>query len=346
MKNRIIDLFSDTATRPSAAMRRAMAEAEVGDEQRGEDPTTRALEDRVAALLGMGAAVFLPSGTMCNQIAMAVHCQAGDEMLAAENSHILNFESAGGTVLARAQGWPIRTTTGIFSGRDVEAGLRPVGSRHHPRSRLVAIEQTQNLGGGAIWTLAEIADVVKVAKSHNLLLHMDGARLPNAVAATGIPAAKMTAGFDSAWLDLSKGLGCPVGGVLAGDTAFIDEAFRWKHRIGGAMRQSGIIAAAGLYALDHNMTRLTDDHANCRRLAELIGQTKGVRVVNPKVETNLLFLDVSATKRSAADISKALAAKGVRIGASSPTLMRAVTHLDISAEDVEAAGKAWRDVMG
>jgi threonine aldolase len=345
MKNRLIDLFSDTATRPSAGMRKAMAEAEVGDEQRGEDPTTRALEERVAALLGKEAAVFLPSGTMCNQIALAVHCQAGDEIIAADKSHIFNYEAGGGAVTARAHNWPIKTSNGIFSGADVAAAVRPVASRHHPRSRLVVIEQTQNLGGGAVWTLAEIADVAGVAQSNKLALHMDGARLPNAVAASGIAAAKMTEPCDSVWFDLSKGLGCPIGGVLAGSKEFINEAWRWKHRLGGAMRQSGIIAAAGIYALDHNVTRLSDDHANAKRLADVLGPTKGVTVLNPKVETNLLFLDVSATGRSAPDISAALLQKGVRIGAMTPIMLRAVTHLDVSPDDIEIACKAWRDVM-
>ena len=346
MKNRLFDLFSDTATRPSAGMRKAMAEAEVGDEQRGEDPTTRTLEDRVAALLGKAAAVFLPSGTMCNQIAIAVHCNAGDELIAADKSHIFNYEAAGGAVTARAHSWPIKTSNGIFSGRDVDAAVRPVGSRHHPRSRMVAIEQTQNLGGGAIWTLAELADVAAAAQRHKLALHMDGARLPNAVAASGISAAKMAEACDSVWFDLSKGLGCPIGGVLAGSKDFINEAWRWKHRLGGAMRQSGIMAAAGVYALDHNLDRLAEDHAHAKRLAGVLGPTTGITVLNPKVETNLLFLDVSATGRTAPEISAALLTKNVRIGAMSPTMLRAVTHLDISKDDVETACNAWREVMG
>ncbi len=345
MKNRLIDLFSDTATRPSAGMRKAMAEAEVGDEQRGEDPTTRALEDRVAVLLGKAAAVFLPSGTMCNQIALAVHCQAGDEVIGADKCHIFNYEAAGGAVTARAHNFPIKTTHGIFSGADVDAAVRPIGSRHHPRSRLVTIEQTQNLGGGAVWTLEQVADVAASARRHKLALHMDGARLPNAVAASGISAAAMSEGCDSVWFDLSKGLGCPVGGVLAGSKEFINEAWRWKHRMGGAMRQSGIIAAAGLYALDHNINRLTEDHSNAKRLASVLGATKGVTVLNPKVETNLLFLDVSATGRSAPDISAALLQKGVRIGAMTPVMLRAVTHLDVSRDDIETACAAWKAVM-
>ena len=346
MKNRLIDLSSDTATRPSAGMRRAMAEAEVGDEQRGEDPTARALEERVATLLGKQVAVFLPSGTMCNQIALAVHCQAGDEVIGADNCHLFNFEAAGGAVTARANNFPVRTAHGIFSGKDVDAAVRPLGSRHYPRTKLVAIEQTQNYGGGAVWTMAEIDDVAAAVKRHKLLFHMDGARLPNALIVTGVAASKMVAACDSVWLDLSKGLGCPVGGVLAGSAAFIDECWRWKHRLGGAMRQSGIIAAAGLYALDHNMERLADDHKNCKRLAEFVGQSKGIKILNPKVETNILFLDTSGSKRPAAEISKALQAKGVRIGAMGPNLMRAVTHLDVSSDDIETAGKAWREMLG
>jgi threonine aldolase len=345
MHNRLIDLFSDTATRPSPGMRKAMAEAEVGDEQRGEDPTTKALESRVATLLGKEAAVFLPSGTMCNQIAIAVHCSAGDEIIAADKSHIFNYEAGGSSVTARAHSWPIKTVNGIFSGADVEALVRPPAIRHHPRTRLVSIEQTQNIGGGAVWTLAEMAEVAAAARKHNLALHMDGARLLNAVVASGVSAKSMAEHCDSVWLDLSKGLGCPIGGVLAGSKDFIDQCWRWKHRLGGAMRQSGIVAAAGLYALEHNIDRLVDDHAHAKHLATVFAETKGIRLKFDKIETNLVFLDVSASGRTAHDISAALMKRGVRIGAMAPTLLRAVTHLDVSRDDIETTCKIWREEM-
>jgi threonine aldolase len=345
-RNRLIDLFSDTGTRPSEGMRRAMASAEVGDEQKGEDPTTRRLEERIAEMLGYEAAVFLPSGTMCNQIALAVHATSGDEVIGAENCHIFVYEGAGTASLAGAQARPIATPTGIFSGKDVIAAIRDPNVRHHPRSKLVCIEQTTNLGGGAVWPLAAIEDVSKTARKHGLIVHMDGARLPNAAVASGIAARKMTAHCDTAWLDLSKGLGCPIGGVLAGSAAFIKEAWRWKHRVGGAMRQSGIIAAAGLYALDHNWDRLAEDHAKAARLKEIAGNIKGISVFDPGVTTsNLIFLEVTGTGRSGADICKALEAKGVRMGASYGARLRAVTHLDVSADEIEMAGKALTDVI-
>ncbi len=341
-KRAFIDLFSDTMSRPSAGMRKAMAEAEVGDEQRGEDPTTSKLQERVAALLGKEAAVFLPSGTMCNQIAIAVHCRSGDEIIAPDTSHLFTFEGAGGAAFAGAQGRAVAHDNGIFTGVAVHAAVRDPALRHHPRSRLVSIEQTMNLGGGAVWTLAQIDDVAKATKAHNLLLHMDGARLPNAVVASGISAAKMCAAFDTTWLDLSKGLGCPIGGVLAGSKDFINEAWRWKHRMGGALRQSGMVTAAGLYALDHNWDRLTEDHANAKRFAALAAEVKGVKLMHDKIETNLVFLDVSGTGKSAKEISERAMKHGVRIGAMGPARMRAVTHLDVQASDIEVAANALR----
>jgi threonine aldolase len=337
-----IDLFSDTGTRPSAGMRKAMAEAEVGDEQKGEDPTTRRLEERVAELLGKEAAVFLPSGTMCNQIALGVHCRVGDEFIAPDNAHITTYEAGGGAAMAGVQNRAVPEVRGKFTGAALAAMIRNPAIRHQPRSRLVAIEQTTNLGGGAVWTLAEIEDVANVARQHNLVLHMDGARLLNAVVASTVTAAKMCAPCDTTWLDLSKGLGCPVGAVLAGSKSFIDEAWRWKHRMGGALRQSGILAAAGLYALDHNVTRLADDHANAQRFAALVSDIPGVRVTNPEVETNIVFLDVSKTGRSASVISARALKHGARIGATSATLMRALTHLDVASSDMEPAAMALR----
>lgn len=344
--SRFVDLFSDTVTRPTAGMRRAMAEAEVGDEQKGEDPTTRTLEQRVADMLGHEAAVFLPSGTMCNQIALAVHCRSGDEIIAPDIAHITNFEGGGGAAIAGVQNRDVRSRSGIFSGADLAGVLRNPAVRHFPRSRLVAIEQTVNLGGGLIWPLDGIEDVISVARRHGLVAHLDGARLFNASAATGITVKRYAQPFDSAWIDLSKGLGCPVGAVLAGSRGFVDEAWRWKHRIGGALRQSGILAAAGLYALDHHLERLAEDHRNAQRFAAGIADCSGVRLTTPTVETNIVVLDVSgwtsATGRTAADLAAACQANGARIGALSPTMLRAVTHLDVAATDIDVAIRAFR----
>jgi len=217
--------------------------------------------------------------------------------------------------------------------------------RHLPRSRLVGVEQTMNLGGGAIWRLDQIAEVAAVVRRHGLVLHMDGARLMNAVVESNVTAQAFVDPCDTAWLDLSKGLGCPVGAVLAGSKEFIHEAWRWKQRIGGSLRQSGILTAAGLYALDHHVDRLREDHDNARRFAEIVGEIKGVRLMHPRIETNLVFLDVSATGRSAHDISSQTEKRGTRIGAMSDTMMRAVTHLDVTRADVEAAAMTLRDVV-
>jgi threonine aldolase len=339
--NRLIDLSSDTSTRPSAGMRKAMAEAEVGDEQSAADPTTNALQDRVADLLGKEAAVFLPSGTMCNQIALLVHCRPGDEIIAADLAHIFTSEAGGGSCFAGVQTWPLPTKGGLFTPEAVTAAVRDVGGRHSPRSRLLALEQTVNRGGGAVWPLAAIVAVAAAAHAHGLSVHMDGARILNAQVASGVSAKQMAASCDSVWLDLSKGLGCPVGGVLAGSRSFIEAAWAWKHRMGGAMRQSGVLAAAGLYALDHNIERLAEDHANARRLADMIGGLAGIRIMNPAVESNIVFFDPGASGRKPKEIVAALAQKGVRMGTSYGGMIRAVTHLDVSADDVEAAAVAF-----
>jgi threonine aldolase len=340
-----IDLFSDTVSRPTAGMRRAMADAEVGDEQKGEDPTTRALELRVAEMLGTEAAVFLPSGTMCNQIALAVHCRSGDEIMVPSIAHITNFEAGGGAAVAGVQNRDIPAVNGVFSGADLAAVVRNPAIRHFPRSRLVAVEQTVNLGGGLIWPMAAIEDVTAVARKHGLISHLDGARLFNASAETGVQLSAYARPFDSSWIDLSKGLGCPVGAVLAGSRGFIEEAWRWKHRLGGALRQSGILAAAGLYALDHHLDRLVEDHANARRFAAGIAECPGVHLMNEKIETNIVFIDVGGwcehTGKTAADLAARCQLNGTRIGAMGPALMRAVTHLDVTAADVPIAIKAF-----
>ena len=334
-----IDLISDTATRPSAEMRRAMADAPVGDEQRGEDPSVNALTARVADLLGQEAAIFLPSGTMCNQIALAVHCRAGDEIIAANSAHIIGSEGAGAAVFARSVIRAIDCEGGIFSADDVMAAARS-GKLKSPRTRLVAVEQTSNRGGGRVWPLDRLLDVVAAARRCNLQLHMDGARLLNAVVASGVTASEYAAPFDSVWLDLSKGLGCPVGGVLAGSATFIEEANVWKHRFGGAMRQAGILAAAGLYALDHHVDRLAEDHANARLFADLIAPLRGIRLDQAIVETNLVFFDVSGTGLTASAIATRLKERGIRIGIESNSQMRAVFHLDVNATDARTAAEA------
>lgn len=343
-RNTVIDLRSDTVTRPTAGMRRAMAEAEVGDEQRGDDPTVTALCERVAELVGKQAAVFLPSGTMCNQIAVLVHCQPGDEIIAADVAHLIRSEAAGPAALAGAQTLGVPSTRGIFTAETVEAVVR-APKRNAPRSRLVEIEQTVNAGGGAVWPLEAIEAVAGVARRHGLSMHMDGARLMNAVVAAGTSAVDFCKPFDSVWIDLSKGLGCPIGGVLAGNADFIEECWRWKHRLGGAMRQAGVIAAAGLYALDHHVDRLAEDHATARRLADRLSDIAGLRLNPSELETNLVFFELSESSPEAREIEARLKSEGILIGAAGRTCMRAVTHLDVGMDDVEIAADKITDVL-
>nr|WP_282569018.1 threonine aldolase family protein [Aliiroseovarius sp. S2029] len=336
------DLVSDTVTRPSPGMLQAMVDASTGDEQRGEDPTTLALCDRVAQMMGFDDAIFLPSGTMCNQIAFLVHCRPGDEVIAAGNAHIMRSEGAGAAALAGAQIHPIPTSRGIFTADDVSPLIRTRRDRA-PVTRLICVEQTTNSGGGAVWPIDTLSKLAKLARAKGLVMHMDGARLLNAVVASTLPAKNHCAGFDSAWIDLSKGLGCPVGAVLAGDSDFIRQAWVWKHRLGGAMRQSGVLAAAGLYALDHNINRLADDHRNARLLADLLSDTPGIDVFPEVIESNILFLDITRTGKTTGIINTILSASGVRLNAESPTRFRAVTHLGISSEQILGAAKAIKD---
>ena len=330
-----INLYSDTQTRPTRGMRQAMANAEVGDEQRGEDPTVNALCARVAAMLGQEAAVFLPSGTMANEISLWVHCQPGDEILADKTAHITNFEGGGPSALAGALITGLDGDKGRFTAAQVRDAVRPV-SRYFPRTRVVALEQTANLAGGTVWPLAQAEAVAEAARSAGLMVHMDGARLLNATTALGCEPAAFGRLCDSVWIDLSKGLGCPVGAVLAGSAAFIEEVWRWKQRIGGAMRQAGILAAAGIYALDHHLERLADDQANALAFAEAVARLPQAKIDMESVQSNIVYFDVPG--RDAAAISASLSAKGVEIGAMGSETLRAVTHLDVTREQVlEAA---------
>jgi threonine aldolase len=338
-----VDLYSDTVTRPTPAMRHFMCDAEVGDEQKGEDPTVNLLQAMVAELLGKEAAVFLPSGTMCNEIALKVHCRPGDEMLAHRTAHPIHFETGGPAALAGVNVQALDGPRGQFDVAAVEAAVRPAG-RHYPRTRLLWVEQTSNLGGGAIWPLERVEAVVAAGRRHGLATHLDGARLLNAVVASGVPARIWARGFDSAWIDLTKGLGAPVGAVLAGSHEFIAEAWRLKQQMGGAMRQAGIIAAGGVWALRHHVDRLREDHANARRLAEGLVELPGVVLDPATVETNIVFFDLAGSLDAAAAVAELLE-HGVRMGALGPRTIRAVTHLDVTAAGVERALSAARAVF-
>jgi threonine aldolase len=340
----MIDLYSDTMTKPTAAMRRCMAEAEVGDEQKGEDPTVNRLQDMVAELLGKEAAVYLPSGTMCNEISFAVWARTGDEMIIHRDSHPAHFEGGGPAYLARLMLYPLDGPRGLFSAAQVQDAIRP-DSPHYPRSRIVEIENTHNMGGGSIWPLAQLQEVCFVAHQRGLMTHLDGARLLNAAVATGVPAKVYAEPFDSAWIDLSKGLGCPVGAVLAGSHEFIKDARRLKHLFGGAMRQAGIIAAAGVYALEHHVARLAEDHAHAQMLAQALAELPKVRLNPADVETNIVIFEVGATGSPAEQISAELEKEGVRVSVMGRTKLRAVTHLDVTQQDIERAIDVFRRVL-
>ena len=340
----MIDLYSDTMTKPTPAMRKCMAEAEVGDEQKGEDPTVNRLQDMVAELLGKEAAVYLPSGTMCNEISFAVWARTGDEMMLHRDSHPAHFEGGGPAYLARLMLYPLDGPRGMFTAEQVEEAIRP-DSPHFPRSRIVEIENTHNMGGGSVWPLPQLQAVCATAHRHGLITHLDGARLLNAVVASGVPASTYAAPFDAAWIDLSKGLGCPVGAVLAGSREFIKDARRLKHLFGGAMRQAGIIAAAGVYALQHHVARLAEDHAHAKMLAEALAELPTMRLNPAEVETNIIFMDVSATGRPAQVIGEQLEQHGVRVSVMGRTRLRAVTHLDVSRQDIERAIAVFQKVL-
>jgi threonine aldolase len=339
---RRVNLFSDTQTRPTDAMRRAMAAAAVGDEQRFEDPTVVALCERVAELLGCEAAVFLPSGTMCNVIALRLHIRpGGDAVLLHPDSHPVRFEGGGPAALAGAMVMPVPGARGMFDATTLEAALSTRGDRYAPRSRLVCVEQTTNVAGGRVWPPEQLREVVDLAHERELRLHLDGARLMNAVVASGRSAADWARGFDSAWIDFTKGLGAPVGACLAGSAAFIEEAWRHKQMLGGAMRQAGIVAAGALHALEFHVERLAEDHLNARRLADGLAEVPGITVDPEEVETNIVVFGVD----DAPGFCTRMSDEGVVMGAFGPRTVRAVTHLDVGADDVDAAIGATRSVL-
>ena len=336
-----INLYSDTQTRPTDGMRAAIAGAVVGDEQRGLDPTTRALEERVAELLGFPAAVFLPSGTMCNEIALRLHARpGGDELILDRTAHPVNFEAGGPAQFAGLMVRALDGDRGVFTAAQLEAALRPPGNRYTPRSRVVSVEQTTNLGGGRVWPLSVIREVLSVARGHGLRTHLDGARLLNAVVASGVPAASYAGGFDTAWIDFTKGLGAPVGAALAGSRDLIDEAWRWKQMLGGALRQSGIVAAGCLYALDHHVERLAEDHANARKLAEELATMPGVRLDPATVQTNIVIFEVDDAPGLVARLADL-----VELQAIDAHRLRAVTHLDVDRAGVEQALAAFSEAL-
>jgi threonine aldolase len=330
----VIDLRSDTLTQPPRAMREAMANAEVGDEQKREDPTVNALERRGAEFLGQQEAVFVPTATMANQIALNVHGRPGDALVAERHAHMMLSELGGPAVHSGLLTIGLHGVAGRFSPEQVVAEIRDRTSVHVAPTRIVTVENTHNSSGGRVWPINEIRTLAATCREHELALHLDGARLVNAALASGLAPAEIGREFDTVTLCFSKGLGCPLGALIAGPSALMLRARRGKHLFGGAMRQAGIVAAAALYALDHHVDRIADDHARARRLAEGLLEAD-VSVDLDQVETNFVQIDVGRDRAEAIDRIKA---EGVLVSTTvHPTIVRAVTHLDISDEDIDTA---------
>lgn len=338
-----LDLRSDTVTRPTPEMRLAMANAEVGDDVYGEDPTVRRLEERTAELLGQPAALFVPSGSQGNQIAIGLFCRPGDEVIAETGSHCIQFEGGAMSALWGAQPRALDGVRGTLTPAQVTWAVRP-DNEHSPRSRLLALENTHNRGGGAVWPRALFLEVVQAAREHRLAVHLDGARLFNAHIASGVPLKDLGRGVDTVTVCFSKGLGAPAGSVLCASSELIREARRLRKRLGGGMRQVGILAAAALHALDHHLPRLAEDHANARALAAGLAALPGVTLAQDQVETNMVFVD---TGLPAARVVPRLAAQGLLCNAegSKPNVLRLVTHLDFSAADVPEAIERFRRAL-
>ena len=337
-----IDLRSDTITKPTPAMREAMARAEVGDDVFGDDPTVLELEAETATLLGKEAALYTPSGTMANQLAIRSHTEPGDEILVEANAHLYYYESGGPAALSGVMCRCLNGPRGVFNGADVEAALRPPDA-HFPRTRLVCIENTHNRGGGKVWPLPQVREVAATARKQGLLLHLDGARLWNASAATGIAERDYAAVFDTVSVCFSKGLGAPVGSALAGSKSFIERARRFRKMFGGGMRQAGIIAAGALFALRNHRERLTEDHTNAKALARGLASLPGLEVDPAEVETNMVRIRV--LDQPASQLVERLRTRGVLVLAVDRTTIRAVTSLMVSAADVRAAVAIMSDAL-
>lgn len=340
-QQRVVDLRSDTVTQPTQGMRAAMASAVVGDDVYAEDPTVTRLETEAALRLGKQAALFVPTGTMANQIALLLHCERGDEVLVGEGNHCMLFESGAGSAWAGVS-FCIVGSGGTFDAAQMIAAIKP-HEYHYPRSRLVALENTHNRGGGIVFPQAEVIAIAEAAHSRGLAVHLDGARLWNASIASGMSEAVLAAPADTVSACFSKGLGAPVGSVLAGSAEAMQRARRFRKMLGGGMRQAGVLAAAALYALEHHRERLAFDHANAKRLASALDALDGVSCPPARVQTNIVMIDLE--RADAAQLARAAASVGVKVGAVAARRLRAVTHLDASADDIDFAVDRLRDVL-
>ena len=343
----MIDLRSDTVSKPSPEMRRAMAEAEVGDDVFGEDPSVNRLQELAAQVLGKEAALYVPSGTMANQISIKVHTQPGDEIIMERTSHPFNSESGGLAALSGVQVNLLDGQQGVLAVEQVARVIRHGNDVHNAPTRLISLENTHNRGGGAVYPIDRIKEVHSVARGEGLAMHLDGARLLNACVASGLPAPEITQYFDSCTLCLSKGLGAPVGSVIAGSEDFIGRAQRYRKMFGGGMRQAGILAAAAIYALENNVERLADDHLNAKLLAEHISSAPGLRIEPANVETNIIYLRLNPDEAcvDAPGLAAAMRQRGVLALAMGSHGMRLVTHLDVSREETEQAADIMCSIL-
>jgi threonine aldolase len=339
-----IDFRSDTVTKPTPGMRKAMFEAEVGDDVFGEDPTVNALQEKVASILGKEAALFVPSGTMANQLSIKSHTQPGDEIIIETTSHPYNFEGGAGAVLSGVQFFCIKGDRGILDVPQIEEALRS-DDHHYPVSRLICLENTHNRGGGSIYPVERLREIYGFAKSKGLSVHLDGARLWNASVASGVLPSEYARHADSVSVCLSKGLGAPIGSLVSGSKGFIDRVHRFRKMFGGGMRQVGIIAAAGIYALEHQLDRLKEDHENAKRLAVGLEELKGVAINPAHIETNIVIFDVAQSGMTAREVTEKMKGERVLIHPFGRTEIRMVTHLDVDRKDVEAAIEAFQRVF-
>ena len=341
----MIDLRSDTVTMPTEGMRNAMAHADVGDDVYGEDPSVNRLQDMAAAMLGKRAALFVPSGTMANQLAIRTQSQPGQEVIVESTCHIVRYEQGAAGALAGVQLHWVAGDRGLVTAQQVEAAIRPKDA-HSIQTALICLENTHNAGGGTIYPLSTIEKIRTIAVKHQIRMHLDGARLFNAVAATTLPPAAYAQHFETVSLCLSKGLGAPVGSLLiSSDLQLIERARRFRRMYGGAMRQAGILAAAGIYALEHHVGRLKDDHEHAKRLARLLQHIPSVRIAPQHVDTNIVMFEIEDPRRTPEDIVMMLKEHGVLINAIGGTRYRAVTHLNISSKQIDEAATAFSRVL-
>lgn len=344
MADSIIDLRSDTVTKPSQEMRRVMAAADVGDDVFGEDPTVNRLQEKVAELLGKEAALYVPSGTMGNEVCIKVHTQPGDEVIAESGSHVFNYETGGAAFLSSVQVHTIEGLHGRLSVEQIRRAVRP-SIYYMPRSSLICLENTHNRAGGTVYPLSILKEISEYARAAKIAVHLDGARLWNASVAAGVPPAEYAACADSVSVCLSKGLGAPVGSVITGTRSFIEEARHFRKIFGGGMRQAGILAAAGIYALDHNIGRLQEDHEKAAYLAGELASIPGLEIDLEAVQTNIIMFSIEKSGKSMAEFLSRLQERGVLLTPGGYAVLRAVTHLDVSMDQVKRAAVIMKEIL-